>query len=67
MSKSLTNSTLAAPKHFTASSIVTFINSCQTIFEIPNKQEKGFILDLTKVEKASMLGVLTLYKVIESP
>ena len=65
MSKSLINRRIVLPKHFNASSVVTFINNSEIIFKLIDKKEKGFLLDLSKVEKASMLGALVLYKIIE--
>lgn len=56
---------IVAPKHFTTSSLVTFIQDCEEIFQLVDKKEKGFLLDLSKVSQVSMLGVLIIYKLIE--
>jgi anti-sigma regulatory factor (Ser/Thr protein kinase) len=62
---SLINRKIIAPKTFRANSIVNFINECQDIYYLHNKNEKGFLLDLNKTTKCSMIGVLLVYKVIE--
>lgn len=59
------NRSITAPKHFTASSLISFIQNCEDVFRLVNKREKGFLLDLSKVQQASMLGVLVIYKLVE--
>jgi len=59
------NRRIVAPKHFTASSLINFIQNCEEIFRLNNKREKGFLLDLSKIQQASMLGSLVIYKLIE--
>lgn len=59
------NRTVRAPKNFKANSIISFISDCQIIFKLVNKLEKGFLLDLGKVNKPTMIGVLLVYKIIE--
>lgn len=57
--------TIEAPKFFNATSLPVFLNACQVIFEKANKREKDFLLDLSKIKKTSMIGVLVVYKLIE--
>lgn len=59
------NRVISAPKNFKANSIVEFINDSQEIFKLVNKVENGFLLDLSKVIKPTMIGVLLVYKVME--
>lgn len=59
------NRIITAPKKFNATSIVVFINDCKDIYRLSGKQERGFYLNLEKVQKCSMIGVLLVYKVIE--
>lgn len=59
------NRKIVAPKHFTAASLISFINECEEIFRLVNKKEKGFLLDLSKVSQTSMLTILVIYKLIE--
>jgi hypothetical protein len=61
----LISRTIVAPKHFRANSIINFINDCQDIYRLPNKNENGFLLDLGKVKECTMIGVLLVYKIIE--
>lgn len=61
---SITN-VITPPKNLRSKEIAGFIQDCQVIFEIKGMGRKGFLLDLTRVKKASLLGVLVLYKVIE--
>ncbi|QHL87451.1 ATP-binding protein [Nibribacter ruber] len=56
---------ISAPKHFTNANIFDFINSCEPIFSLKNKQESGFGLNISKIEQASMLGVLLIYKIMD--
>jgi hypothetical protein len=59
------NRKVTAPKRFRANSIISFINDCQDIYRLPGKKEQNFLLDLSKVEECSMIGVLLIYKIIE--
>jgi hypothetical protein len=59
------NRQISAPKHFTTGSLITFIKDCEEIFRLNSKHEKGFLLDLSKVQQASMLTILVIYKLIE--
>ncbi|WP_321343442.1 ATP-binding protein [uncultured Draconibacterium sp.] len=61
----LTNRTIVAPKNFKANSIISFINDCEDIYGLINKNEPGFLLDLGKIQKCGMIGVLLVYKIIE--
>ncbi|MDN4165040.1 hypothetical protein QWY31_05970 [Cytophagales bacterium LB-30] len=61
----LINRIIIAPKHFRANSIIDFINDCQDIYRLSNKNENGFLLDLGKVKECTMIGVLLIYKIIE--
>jgi hypothetical protein len=65
MSKSLTNRVIKAPKNFKSTDILMFLRQCEGIFSLRNKNEEGFLLDLSEVTKASMLAALVTYKVIE--
>lgn len=56
---------ITAPKHFTTTSLISFIQDCEEIFSLGNMKEKGFLLDLSKVSQVSMLTVLVIYKLIE--
>lgn len=62
---SLTNREIVAPKHFRANSIVDFINNCEEIYGLTDKNERGFLLDLSKIIDCRMIGVLLVYKIIE--
>lgn len=59
------NRVITAPKNLTSASIIVFILQCEKVFELKGKNEKGFLLDLSKIQKASMLGILVIYKLIE--
>lgn len=59
------NRILRVPKKFNPTSIITFINDSQDVFRIIGKNERGFFLDLSNVQKCGMIGVLLVYKVIE--
>lgn len=65
ISKVFTNNIITPPKHLRSNEILQFLNDCQKIFEIKGREEKNFILDLTKVKKANVLGILLIYKIIE--
>jgi hypothetical protein len=53
------------PKQFKSTEIVNFLNDCEKIFQLKNANERGFLLDLSHVNKASMLSALIIYKLIE--
>lgn len=59
------NRRIIAPRHFKTNSIVDFINDCKVIYSLSNRKERGFLLDLSKVNECSMIGVLLVYKIIE--
>ncbi|MGV3588557.1 MAG: hypothetical protein ACO1OF_16245 [Adhaeribacter sp.] len=56
---------IEAPKYFTASGVISFIDSCEIVFKLNNQLVPGYKLDAFKVKKISMLGVLLIYKIIE--
>jgi|JI9StandDraft_1071089.scaffolds.fasta_scaffold79054_3 hypothetical protein len=53
------------PKNFRGTEIVGFLMDCEEIFKLKDAGEKNFLLDLSHVNKASMLSALIIYKVIE--
>lgn len=59
------NRLIVAPKNFRANSIIKFIYDCQEIYDLPNRKENGFLLDLSKIRECTMIGVLLIYKIIE--
>lgn len=61
----MTNRKINVPKIFRASYIVEFIDACEEIFSLRGKNEEGFFLDLSKVKKVDMIGVLLIYKIFE--
>jgi hypothetical protein len=62
---SLTDNQIVAPKTFRANSIIQFINDCEGIYFCKGELKSGFFLDLSKIKKCSMIGVLLVYKIIE--
>lgn len=65
LDKSLVNREIIAPKYLTASHLPLFIDACESVFKLANQYEEGFVLNLRKVEKASVIGVLVIYKLID--
>lgn len=65
MNRNSINRIITPPKQFKSTEIATFLNDCEQIFKLKNVEEKGFLLDLSHVNKVSMLGALIIYKVIE--
>lgn len=57
--------TLSAPKYFNVNTALDFINDCEPIFKLKGKLEPHFLLDLSKMKRASMLGILLIYKIID--
>lgn len=65
MSSVLISDKILVPKNLNTSSIPAFLNSCEKIFQFKNKRKSGYALDLERVKKTSLLGVLIIYKVVE--
>jgi hypothetical protein len=56
---------IIAPKNFRASYIIEFINECEVIFNLIEKDEEDFYFNLSKIKKIDMVGVLLVYKFFE--
>jgi anti-sigma regulatory factor (Ser/Thr protein kinase) len=55
---------LEPPKFFGIKKIEDFLSLAEFIFELENKQQKGFVLDLSRMKSISLIGQLLLYKFI---
>lgn len=59
------HNTIAVPKHLTPSNILEFLDRFAPIFNMIERKEPGYIIDLSKIDKLSMLGTLLIYKIVE--
>ncbi len=59
------NNFIHVPNTINASSINSFLKSIQVIYELEDTHANGYILDLSKIKKINVLGMLMIYKVIE--
>lgn len=55
---------LEPPKFFGIKKIEDFLSLSEFIFRIENKQQRDFVLDLSKMKSISLIGQLLLYKFI---
>lgn len=66
MQRSLANRrVIKPPKNFRSTEIAGFLLQCEEIFQLKNAEEENFLLDLSHVNKVSMLATLIVYKIIE--
>jgi len=56
---------IKVPEVLNASNILTFLRNVSVIFTFENKQLEDYALDLSKLKKINVLGMLLLYKIIE--
>ena len=65
MPKSSIRRTIKPPQQFKSIEVAQFISDCEFIFKLNDSAEDGFLLDLSKVKRVSMLGALIVYKIVE--
>lgn len=56
---------LTVPPTLNATNLNSFLNVIQVIYKLENTFSKGYVLDLSKIKKVNVLGMLMIYKVIE--
>lgn len=60
-----TRKEIKIPETLNASNIVTFLRNVSIVFDSENKQLQHYALNLSKLKKINVLGMLLLYKIIE--
>lgn len=56
---------IKVPEILNASNVLSFLRNVSIIFTFENKQLEDYALDLSKLKKINVLGMLLLYKIIE--
>lgn len=61
----MANLTIKAEKYFDHNRLIEFLNSAEWVFKLDKKHKQGVLLDLSRIERVSIINLLVFFKLVE--